>query len=324
MFKPILFLLIITILVGCNTTNSGEGHPDIPGTIAFSAQDESGTFQIFTMNADGSNVKKLTSHEGFSLRPAWSPDGERIAFARFREAPIGSTTLWVINADGSNERPLIFHPNATGQPMFGSNPNWHPDGSQLAFDQCINCERSGRNNEIFITDLQTGIIDTLLQHPASDGRPQWSPDGTKLLFLSDRALLRNDSLSTGSDIFFISIDNKTVEKITVSPGDMGPHGWISPDSIFYTPLDRNTGLRQLLIYNLKSGNENPVLMNLEVNQFWIFWDQTSRKFLSIEKKNDDVSINIRFFNLNGNIIEKTVIKDSVLRTAKGFKWKTTQ
>lgn len=329
MFKAIFFSLIIPLLAGCNSTNSGNGRSDIPGKIVFSAQDESGIFQIFTMNADGSNIRQLTDEERSSRSPAWSPDGSQIAFATARDVPDSFTALWVMEADGSDERPLVRNPQ-TGRPMFGGQPAWSPDGTKLAFDQCIDCELFKRNHEVFLADLLTGTIDTLIQHPAADGGAVWSPDGTRLLFSSNRACL--DTLFCG-DLYAISVDGTDLKRITFSepPVVTASANWLSPDSISYIrnevdviDVSTSSSLKDLIVLNLKSGKQHPVLTDLQVNAFWIFWDPVGRRFLSIEKDSDEVPVTLTMFYLDGNTIEEIILTKPVLKTANGFKWKITQ
>jgi len=225
-----LFLIMTTI--ACGTTSTGEEDlPAIPGKIAFSAKDDGGTFQIFTMNADGSNVRQLTDDEFSSSDPAWSPDGQQIAFATAREAPVGSNTLWVMDADGSNQRPLVFHPE-TGRPMFGNHPAWSPDGTKLAFDQCIDCEAFGRNHEISVADLQTGVIDTLVKHPAKDDFPVWSPEGQRIAFTTNRDFVDADSARFRQDIYVIDKDGKNLKRLTEN-GNAGRQIWLGDEILFW-------------------------------------------------------------------------------------------
>ena len=76
------------------------------------------------MNADGSDPERLTRSPGFDARPAWSPDGTRIAFTSNRDA---NYDIYVMNADGSNPR------NVTSDPARDDHAAWHPDGRQLIF-----------------------------------------------------------------------------------------------------------------------------------------------------------------------------------------------
>ena len=59
------------------------------------------------MNADGSDVVALTHSPGLDVRPAWSPDGKRIAFTSNRD---GNYEIYVMNADGSHPRNVTSHP----------------------------------------------------------------------------------------------------------------------------------------------------------------------------------------------------------------------
>lgn len=82
---------------------------------------------IYTMNPDGSDVKRVSSSDGGSdFGPSWSPDGSRIAFAAIRKEDWG---IWVVNADGSNEQQIL----GGGAIGFVNNPVWSPDGSLIAF-----------------------------------------------------------------------------------------------------------------------------------------------------------------------------------------------
>jgi Tol biopolymer transport system component len=81
---------------------------------------------IYTMNPDGSDVRRVSSSDGGSdFWPSWSPDGSRIAFAAIRKEDWG---IWAVNADGSNEQPILG-----GAIGYVKNPVWSPDGSLIAF-----------------------------------------------------------------------------------------------------------------------------------------------------------------------------------------------
>jgi Tol biopolymer transport system component len=85
----------------------------------------SGSASLYTMNGDGTNKRRVTDGSAFDTNPAWSPDGQRIAFS-FRSGN-AATTIGVVNADGSERRQLT--PNTLG----GSDPAWSSDGKRIVF-----------------------------------------------------------------------------------------------------------------------------------------------------------------------------------------------
>ena len=133
--------------------------------------DRDGNSEIYSCNADGSNIIRLTNDAGSDEEPAWSPDRTRIAFISDRT---GNTELYTMNADGSNVMRKTFAETYT------QNPTWSPDGTKIAYSSFNN----GSMN-IWIVDVMGGNPALLFQAPGWDAQPAWSPDGTKIALVSD-------------------------------------------------------------------------------------------------------------------------------------------
>ncbi len=89
---------------------------------------------IYVMDADGSNVKRLTNPEdagpaGYSPEAAWSPDGDEIAFVRRVGVRSRAPEIWVMHSDGSQQRQLV----GGSMERSGRQPEWSADGKYIYF-----------------------------------------------------------------------------------------------------------------------------------------------------------------------------------------------
>ncbi|MDE0232327.1 MAG: S-layer homology domain-containing protein [bacterium] len=87
--------------------------------------DRDGDLEIFTMDADGANVRQLTHNTISDTSPTWSPDGEHIAFSSGGRARIA---ILVMDADGSDPKRLT-----TIGDFRDEWPSWSPDGASILF-----------------------------------------------------------------------------------------------------------------------------------------------------------------------------------------------
>ncbi len=117
-------------VIATGALNSGPAFSPDGKRIAF-ASSRDGGFDIYSMNADGGDVRRLTKTPGLDLRPSWSPDGERLAFTSNRD---GNYEIYVMNADGGDQRRL------TRNDERDDYATWHPDGKRLVFM----AERNGK------------------------------------------------------------------------------------------------------------------------------------------------------------------------------------
>lgn len=167
-------------LVGCAT--EGDGDVIDPPTsettqslstskIAFASY-RAGNEEIYSCNADGTGVTRLTNAPGSDTQPAWSPDGTHIAFISDRVG--GSPEVYVMNADGTNVVRRTFNGG------WAQNPTWSPDGTTLAYSAVSN----GSAN-IWKVGAFSGSASLAIEKPGWDDQPSWSPDGTKIALASD-------------------------------------------------------------------------------------------------------------------------------------------
>ena len=193
----------------------------LTGRIVFSSEGD-----VYTMNADGSDSRRLTDHPDLDFDPVWSPDGTRIAFRSHRD---GNEEVYVMNADGSEQT------NLTQSPGADYSPAWSPDGSQIAF--ASSREKAG-GLDIWVMNADGSGPQRITNEPGIQEYPSWSPDGQRLAF----ACTFGRILPQGAgdfEICVVNADGTGLVQLTDSPGTSKLPAW-SPDGKFIAfQSDRN-------------------------------------------------------------------------------------
>ena len=132
---------------------------------------------IYIMNADGSDVRRLTDAPGYDGGPFFSPDGQRIIWRHFEESGM-IADIWTMKTDGSDKRRLTDFKSMSWAPFY------HPSGKYLIFTS----NKFGFENfELFIVDVNGEREPVRVTFtPGFDGLPVFSPDGKKLCWTSGR------------------------------------------------------------------------------------------------------------------------------------------
>lgn len=129
-------------------------------------------FRLAVADADGFNEQVILTSKEPLMSPAWSPDGQRLAYVSFEKR---GSQIYIQNVStGQREAVAQFK-------GLNSAPNWSPDGRRLA----MTLSRDG-NPEIYILDLQSRALTRVTNSHAIDTEPSFSPDGSALVFTSDR------------------------------------------------------------------------------------------------------------------------------------------
>jgi Tol biopolymer transport system component len=168
--------------------------------IIFSAS-VNGSYDLFQMNPDGSNVVNLTKTDCNEDEPALSPNGEMIAFTTNCS---GNLEINTMNIDGTNRQ------NITNNQFDDFSPDWSPDGTKIAFTS----DRDGYLlDRLYIVDHDGSNLVRLTEVPAYS--PDWSPDGNKIAFKGKPG------------IWYFDLNTSTLSAILTAGGYYSPD-W-SPD-----------------------------------------------------------------------------------------------
>ena len=184
-------------------------------------------YKLQVADSDGFNAQTVVRSAEPLMSPAWSPDGNRLAYVSFEDK---RSKVYVQNmTDGRRELLAEF----TG---INSAPAWSPDGTRLA----LTLSRDG-NAEIYVMLLNSRALKRLTFDPAIDTEPSWSPDGRDIIFTSDRA---------GSpQVYRMNASGGSAERLTFD-GDYNARASFAADGKSITFVSRGQGGYRIAVMRL--------------------------------------------------------------------------
>ncbi len=153
---------------------------------------------IYVMNADGSDVTRLTQAPGYDGGVFWSADGAKLTWRRFTEDG-AAAEIWVMNPDGTGQRKLTDLGAVSWAPYF------HPSGEYLIFSTNL---QGFANFELYLVDA-AGAKEPVrvTEREGFDGLPAFSPDGARIAWTS------NATPDKSSQIFLADWDHEAARAL---------------------------------------------------------------------------------------------------------------
>ena len=161
-----------------------------------------GNSQIYLINPDGSNLRRLTNSAGIDTEPNFSPDGQWIYFTSDRG---GSPQIYRMPASGGEAQRVTFEGG------YNVSPRISPDGRSLAFIM-----RNGSKFQAALLDLNTRQVQVLTDSDR-DESPSFSPNGRMILLAT---------VTGGRGVLSaVSSDGRFKQRLTISAGDVREPAW---------------------------------------------------------------------------------------------------
>ena len=216
----------------------------------------------------GEAVQVSSGGSAYDSQPAWSPNGQQIAFTRDDGHSIH---IWVANADGSNARRL------SGAEAVSVDPQWSSDG------RTIICTSSGRTKGhgfgLWEFVVEGGSARPLLVDKNQNIEPSLSPDGKTIAFVSNREFLGKRILGTGG-IWKLAVGNATPELLLQEETLWHVRPKYSPDGNKIVYVSFRTGRNQLWL--LSASDANPLQLTFQNGEaFTPTWSPDSTKIAFI-------------------------------------------
>ena len=270
-----------------------NGYASRRNKIAFTSTRD-GNYEIYVMDGDGSNPRRVTVNPAEDRQPAWSPDGKKIAFVSNRKNK-DHLQIWVIDADGKN-------PIRLTDGLVNVFPDWSPDGTKIVYDTArgITVMDADGNNTRLLTphglhptwspdgkrivymDGQINVMDAdgqnqirLTHDPVQKSLPSWSPDGKRIAYAGDNV------------IWVVDSDGKNERRLTNIPTDKYPTWSPDSESIAFESIVRDS-IWGIYVVDVTSGAVDTLQLDFAFFNFEPDWLNTGG--LSVSPEGSQITI----------------------------------
>ena len=178
-------------------------------------------YRLIVADADGENQQVIANSSEPLMSPAWSPDGQSLAYVSFENK---ASAIYVQTLRTGERRRVSARAGINGAPA------WSPDGSTLA----LTLSRKDGDVDVYTLQLTNQTLTRISFDPGIDTEPTWSADGQKLYFMSDRA--------GGPQIYEVDVAQPNRATRVTFEGNYNARPRLSPDG------------KQLAVVHLDRGN----------------------------------------------------------------------
>jgi TolB protein len=188
-------------------------------------------YKLIVADADGENQQVIASSTEPLMSPAWSPDGQNLAYVSFESK---ASAIYVQALRTGERRRVSARAGINGAPA------WSPDGGTLA----LTLSRKDGDVDVYTLKLSDQVLTRMTFDPGIDTEPSWSSDGRRLYFMSDRA--------GGPQIYEIDVEQPQRATRVTFEGSYNARPRISPDGKQLAVVHLDGGAYRIAVVDLTS------------------------------------------------------------------------
>ena len=260
------------------------GERGVAKTRIACVSDKTGHKELYVMDYDGQNLRKLTADRSISMSPAWSPDGRVLAYVSYRDR---NPDLYGLDMESGRRWKI------SGVEGLNISPAWAPNGKRLA----VTLSKDG-GAEIYTMTMDGNDLERLTYGIADNVSPSWSPNGREIAFTSGRGGF--------PQIYIMGVDGTDARRVTFEGSyNASPHWSSRGDRIVF--VSQIKGLFKIATIN-PDGSDFRVLTNGPGNDENPMWSPSGRQIVFSSSRKGKTGIFI--MNADGTELERITPNDA--------------